>query len=423
MKHTSIWPKAFKYFDQVRLFLVLLCTTLSILVFSFFLILINRTDEMMLHRLHDQAVAYVDLLNHAKSWNLNYGGVYVEKRDAVETNFYLKGLDIKTDLRSEGGRTLTMRNHAIMTTEISRISELKEGVRFRVVSNKPIDPDNSPDPLESSALASFEQGKTEHYALITDKQHPIYRYVRPLFVETGCLECHQHKGYRVGDIIGAISVIIPIGQLIAETSAIKTLLMLGGGIMIALIVGIAYFLTWQMAIRLDEVQKRLKKQASTDELTGLKNRRTIMNRLDEELQRALRLHEPLGVMILDIDDFKRINDTYGHPSGDRVLSSVAACIRENLRSYDLIGRIGGEEFLVLSPGTGLDDALILAERIRESVKRNEVIEEGKSVSVTISIGLTISQSGDATHEKLLKRADSALYRAKDGGRNRVVSIV
>ncbi len=423
MKHTSIWPKAFKYFDQVRLFLILLCTALSLLVACFFMFLCNRTDQLMLRRLHDQATSYVDLLTHAREWNMNNGGVYVEKRGGIETNLYLNGLGIKPDLKAEGGRTLTMRNHAIMAMEISRMSELKEDVSFRIVSEKPLVPQNIPDPLEKDALARFAQGKKEQYSLIDSDKKTVFRYMSPLYADAGCLVCHRYRGYSLGSIIGAVSVTIPIGHLIEETASIKALLFAGAGIMIVLIIGIAYFLTWQMAIRLDEVQKNLKKQASTDELTGLKNRRNIMNRLNEELQRALRLHEPLGVMVLDIDNFKLINDTYGHPFGDKVLSSVAACIRGNLRSYDLIGRIGGEEFLVLSPATGLDDALILAERVRESVNANEVIEDGKSVSVTISIGLTISQSAEATHEKLLNRADSALYRAKEGGRNRVVSIV
>ena len=127
-----IWPKAFASFDQVRLFLVVLCTILALLVGGLFLVLYVRSNELQLERLHEQAVAYTDLIDHAKDWNQRYGGVYVEKGTGVESNPYLKGLGLDPDIKGADGRVRTMRNHAIMAAEISRLSERSGGVRFRL---------------------------------------------------------------------------------------------------------------------------------------------------------------------------------------------------------------------------------------------------------------------------------------------------
>jgi diguanylate cyclase (GGDEF)-like protein len=210
--------------------------------------------------------------------------------------------------------------------------------------------------------------------------------------------------------------------MLTQTRTTKLLIISGAILTIGILVIVVYSLTWRMVIKLNDVQSHLKRQASTDELTGLKNRRTIMKRLAEEHERAARLGEPLCIMIADIDHFKRINDGYGHPFGDRVLKNVANCIRENLRRYDTIGRIGGEEFLLISPGVSLVEAVGLAERIRGQAMSQTVSDGEHTVAVTISIGVASLMEGDGTVEALLKRADRALYQAKEQGRNRVVAL-
>lgn len=417
-----IWPKPFAYFEHVRLFLLILCVTLSVLVTCLFLYLYSRTSSQMLKRIQEQAEAYTDLLDHAKRWNFNYGGVYVEKRKGTETNSYLKGLGIEPDVRCPDGRTFTLRNHAIMTTEMSRMSEREGGVRFRLISQKPLDEQNRPDPFEQQALQRFEQGEQRVAKLLSSASPPVYRYITPLYVDQTCLECHQTQGYHIGSIIGAISVTIPAANAVRETSSIRMLITASAVLTILFLVGVTYLLTWRLVIKLDDVQRHLKKQATTDELTGLKNRRVIMKRLEEERQRSSRLIDPFCIMIIDLDHFKRINDSYGHPFGDMVLKRVAHLTRESLRRYDSIGRIGGEEFLVISPGTGLSEAVALAERVRSTIM-NDTIREGElQVTVTLSVGLTVFSSHDQSIEAMLKRADSALYEAKKQGRNRVIAV-
>lgn len=420
---THIWPKPFNYFSNVKLFLVSLCVILSLFVVAVAYFLYSRTDSLLLLRVREQAVAYSDLINHTKMWNYDYGGVYVEKKAGTDSNAYLKKLGINPDVRAEGGKTFTMRNHAIMIKEISLRSEKQDGVRFRITSLKPIDKDNTPDAMEREALGLFEKGKNEVYHLERQTvKGPLFHYLRPLYAEQSCLECHRSQGYKIGSVMGALSITIPVATLIRETDTDKLMIVAAAIGTIGLLLGITYFLTWRLVLNLDMAQKHLKRLASTDELTGLKNRRQIMKRLDEEYQRAIRLGEPLCLIMVDLDHFKKINDTYGHPFGDLVLKCVARHMKQALRSYDVLGRIGGEEFLVVSPGTTREEAVVLAQRLRSTVGKEKIAYEDKGVKITVSCGVAFLYKGDDNVEILLKRADSALYTAKQEGRNRVVAM-
>lgn len=161
--------------------------------------------------------------------------------------------------------------------------------------------------------------------------------------------------------------------------------------------------------------------ALTDELTGLHNRRHIQHTLHQQLAQAQRSGQPLGLLLLDVDWFKRINDEHGHLSGDRVLRELAAHLRAQLRTQDIIGRWGGEEFMALLPGTSQAQAQQLAQRLRQSIERQHFhSHDGQALSVTVSIGVHSSQcSTQKTAEQLVREADVALYRAKELGRNRV----
>ena len=173
---------------------------------------------------------------------------------------------------------------------------------------------------------------------------------------------------------------------------------------------------------LNEAQTNLKHMAVTDELTDLKNRRYIMERLEEEFQRAKRSARSLGLIMLDIDHFKEVNDVYGHIVGDAVLRTISGRIRDSLRKHDLVGRVGGEEFLVVCPESGLEETVQVAERIRRVVHAKAIGEGTVEVLVALSAGVTVQGKGDKSADMLFSRADTALYRAKDQGRNRVVTM-
>ena len=174
-------------------------------------------------------------------------------------------------------------------------------------------------------------------------------------------------------------------------------------------------------------QERLKRVGLTDSLTGVENRRYFEHRCLVEIGQVRRHRQPLACMFLDIDKFKRINDTHGHQSGDEVLRGVANVIQSQLRAGDTIARYGGEEFIVLLPQTNTLNALEIAERIRTAVAAKPFHSQAaKEVPVTLSIGLAMLPADTATDaipaqaEMLVAAADRALYQAKHGGRNRVV---
>jgi len=169
-------------------------------------------------------------------------------------------------------------------------------------------------------------------------------------------------------------------------------------------------------------REELRVQATRDFLTGIWNRGMITQKLDEEISRAARANGSLGVIMVDIDHFKRINDTYGHPAGDSILVEVALRMQETLRAYDCLGRFGGEEFLIVLPDASEEGAVALAERIRIAVAGVPIEAPSGPVNVTVSLGTVVRTMEQGTNFKtLIDEADRALYRAKDGGRNRVES--
>ena len=170
-----------------------------------------------------------------------------------------------------------------------------------------------------------------------------------------------------------------------------------------------------------QMEAELRRLATTDALTGIFNRRHFMATATVEADRARRHHRPLVGLMLDIDHFKRINDTYGHPVGDVAIKAMAAACAEAIRTVDTLGRLGGEEFAIVLPDTELDAALVVAERIRVAVSQISIPTEKGVVCFTTSIGVAQWTGDDASAEALLSRADAALYAAKTGGRNKVVA--
>ena len=168
--------------------------------------------------------------------------------------------------------------------------------------------------------------------------------------------------------------------------------------------------------RLEEI---LQHQANSDSLTGLMNRRAFTEVFEKEIERASRSGMPLTCMLIDIDFFKKINDTYGHHVGDEVICKVAELMRTSTRSMDHLARIGGEEFTILMPDTPLEDAHQLAERLRSKTEKTKMMISGNEIMITVCIGLTERKKHEKSYQAMMQRSDDALYRAKESGRNRV----
>ncbi len=172
--------------------------------------------------------------------------------------------------------------------------------------------------------------------------------------------------------------------------------------------------------KMQELNEMLNVQAITDSLTGILNHGAVLKRLREEVARSLRDGKPLGVIMSDIDYFKHVNDTYGHETGDVVLVETAGRISSICRPYDVVGRYGGEEFLIVLPGTGIAETRRIAERIRKAMAAEPFHSEKADITVTMSLGVFAATAGPAMNPGMLVRmADNALYRAKNNGRNRV----
>lgn len=170
--------------------------------------------------------------------------------------------------------------------------------------------------------------------------------------------------------------------------------------------------------RADESNRQL---AAYDPLTGVANRRTLIATLDRDVARAVRAREPISLMMVDIDHFKAVNDTHGHLAGDQVLRHVAHLLRARLRAQDLVGRYGGEEFLVLLPDTASEGAFGVAQQLRRNIAEAPCELGGRQISVTVSIGVFGGRPEPGDHwDLLIDAADRALYAAKENGRNRVV---
>ena len=165
------------------------------------------------------------------------------------------------------------------------------------------------------------------------------------------------------------------------------------------------------------LEEQLRKLSTTDGLTTLYNRRFLDEAITTEFHRALRTRSPLSVILLDIDHFKRFNDTHGHARGDQVLRAVAQAMRSALRKYDLPCRYGGEEFLAILPNTDPQGAFAVAERIRTSIEQMSI--DGHKVTASLGVA-TFPVLAVETPEELIGQADEALYRAKASGRNRIV---
>lgn len=176
----------------------------------------------------------------------------------------------------------------------------------------------------------------------------------------------------------------------------------------------------QSALRYSEQQKKLESLAMRDGLTNLYNHRMVMEFLKKEMVKAVRNQQNIAFIMLDIDYFKKVNDTYGHKTGDFVIMKIAELIQNSVREGDIVGRYGGEEFCVTMVGLSLEEVMHLAERIRKTIE-NHVFDDGiNKINITASIGISFREpKSDINENQLIKISDSKLYEAKANGRNRI----
>jgi diguanylate cyclase (GGDEF)-like protein len=188
---------------------------------------------------------------------------------------------------------------------------------------------------------------------------------------------------------------------------------------VLLLLIILYFMQ-RLRKKLGEARGLLEKMSMTDNLTGVPNRNHLLARFEEEFQEHRRQKTELGCLLIDLDDLKKVNESQGHLTGDAVLKEFARMTKSCIRIYDIFGRFGGEEFIILLPITTLVQAMAFAERIRKTIGKDLAVKSGSGdeVRMTISLGVTTLRDGDASVDAVVRRAEEALSKAKASGRNR-----
>lgn len=404
-----------------RNFIIAVGLIIALGVSAIYLGMAIRNNNLIRASILSRAKAHFDGIVVTRKWNAIHGGVYVEKTPGMESNPYL----VNPDIRSTDGKIYTKKNPALMTREISELSQKNNLFFFHITSLKPLNPGNAPNTFEKQALELFEKRQEkEFYSDAIKDGRTRFHYMAPLFVEKSCLQCHASQGYKEGDVRGGISVWFDIDYITKQLKLNLLAIFVLTIITAFLLITIIYLLFRQLRAKLDEARALLDRMSKTDLLTEISNRRHLMERFKEELERSKRSGTELCCIMLDVDHFKSINDNFGHLKGDDVLRELAKILKNSVRTYDVLGRYGGEEFMILLPSTNLEKAAVLAERIRQTMEHNLGTNSGFATdkNITISIGLTDACAGDTNIEPIVKRADEALYKAKEGGRNKVEII-
>lgn len=405
--------------SHTTLFYLNLCLVISLVIVAIYLGIYLRNNRLLMDSVKQQAASYFDLVVRVRRWNSGFGGIYVDKKSGVKTNQFLREVGIEPDVVTKDGRIFTLRNPSLMTKEISNIVSESSGIQFHITSQQLLNKENAPDEFEKRALKKFEEGEREFSEIERGPAGPRFRYMAPLIVEQSCQKCHFKFNYKPGDIRGGISVSIPFKKIESEMALNRNAIICFSVLTLVLLLGSSYLMVNQLSSKIEAANQAVKEASITDDLTGLRNRRFLMTRFGEEFERARRTGETLGLLMIDLDHFKGINDKYGHPFGDLVLKCVAQTLAKMVRDYDIAGRYGGEEFAVVVTGTSSDGLLLLAERIRNKIEQTKIQDNNSSVHLSVSIGAAVRADCD-TLQTLLNRADKALYQAKHEGRNRTV---
>lgn len=399
---------------------------LIILLFllSIFTGLMANNKNMIEAELLSRARSHFDNILLTRSWNAMYGGVYIEKTEGVESNPYL----INPDIETVDGKLYTKKNPALMTREISELADDKIHYQFHITSLNPINSSNSPDEYEIKALQAFEKNTEELYWQEKIGESVYYRYMAPLKTEQSCLQCHSEQGYKEGYIRGGISVKFLIDDIEKSLRVNRNIIILLSITTTVLFLGISYFLIFRLYRNLENALKQIKEMADKDSLTGLFNRRYLYEWAEVELIRALRYKYEISLIMLDIDYFKKINDSYGHKGGDYTLKKIAEIMIECSRKSDIVTRYGGEEFLIILTHTGQDGAVRFAGNLLNEIRSREIkISADLKIHITASLGISSCGFSETeqiiTFEELIDMADSAMYKAKEKGRNRIETLV
>ncbi|MDP2562735.1 diguanylate cyclase [Psychrobium sp. 1_MG-2023] len=374
------------------------------------------------------------------TWASSHEAIYVPLTEKTPSSPYF---DIKNkDIKTSDGVALTQLSAGQILSQLSLLLD-KDSVEFQLISTQPLNPANQASTWQIKVLQSLLDDSQRH---IEERNGQFY-YIAPLFAEQSCLDCH--KDNQTADLLGAVSFNYPIERLEQRLdplhnqntfihSAIFIILSLISALAIYHVRSLVNRISAQKAQREETIRLKtknlhqeieqhkvaraeLQRLATHDPLTGIRNRRHFIDSLHNEIKRYQRYKSNFSLLMLDLDHFKKVNDTYGHDCGDYVLQCFAKEIQENLRQSDVFVRYGGEEFAIIATNTQLDAAERFAQKLTKTVEALTIIYHQQTVNITVSIGVAApSLLKTSSPESLISLADSALYQAKALGRNRAI---
>lgn len=307
------------------------------------------------------------------------------------------------------------------------------GMLIRNVSDRTRNLNNTPTPYEQEAIRYFKENPDarEYSRILTLNRQSVLFYASPIKIEPHCLMCHGKRedappyvrencingyDYTLGDVRGVVSITVERSALLSNVQEKYRLYFLYSGAIAAAILVLMFLIVRRAKTIEHRLLSSLKRLSYKDTLTNLYNRRKQGSYLEEYHHLFERYKDPYSLIMVDIDHFKEVNDTYGHPAGDTVLKEMAKILRSSTRQTDHAARWGGEEFLILCPKTTLEQAAVVAQSLRQKISAHPFTTVGHK---TASFGVAQVREGESVPD-LLERVDAALYRAKKEGRDRVV---
>jgi diguanylate cyclase (GGDEF)-like protein len=418
-------------------------TITTIFFFTLFIIkYINdsRNDYQVISEkiLFQQASTLFNNIVTMRKWSSDHGAIYVKAHEGIEPNPYLHDNHTYT----KENELLIKINPAWMTRQLSEISNKNENFYFKITSLNPINPSNTPDKFEKTALQDLNKNIDKKF--YTNIENNKYNLMGSLKVEPSCLSCHTEQNYKVGDIIGGLRVSVPIDNYIenieisnSKTNALYFITFFTSIVFIIIITfTISSIYARELNIRklnrtlekkvhkrtkeLRDANKRLTEISTIDYLTNIPNRRYFFESGSKYFYLAKREESDLSIICIDIDHFKKINDTYGHNIGDEILKLIASTINTYVRKSDILARIGGEEFTILVNNMNEEKAFVFAEKIRTHIEKLTYENNDIKIKVTISLGISQMKKDDNKLDSIILRADKALYAAKELNRNNTV---